>query len=563
MNKSAIYHKQKSNYGYPISYKKFCVRLRVAKEDNFDEVNVIMGPKYGYYRYHYTRPLEKLYEDELFSYYQAEVDIRDRRVAYIFELKIDGETYYYSEDGLTTTYDYNRAYFNFFQYSYISEDTFVPRIPWTKDAFFYQIFVDRFNMGNSSKNQDYINLKWGNRPKRDSFAGGDLKGITLMLPYLKKLGINAIYLTPIFEASTNHKYNTIDYYKIDPQFGDEGDFEELVNVSHSLGIKIVLDAVFNHVSDKNPYFLDVVEKGKESKYYDWFVIHGDKVDKKGPNYECFCICRDMPKLNTWNKEVQQYLLDIVKYYVERFHIDGYRLDVADEVCHDFWRMMRKELKSIDEDLIIIGENWHDAFEFLQGDQYDSIMNYAFTKNVQDYLCGREDATRISNRLNEVLVRNYDSVNYMMLNLLDSHDTHRLFTLLNKNKDLMEIAFAMLVTYIGIPCMYYGTEIPLEGDFDPSNRRCFELKKKDKNYFNKIKHLIKLRKLSLLKNGKIKIISDDEMLKIIRYSNKNDKQIELVINLTTDNKHIDAKEVLSSNNYEDGILKTNGYALHIK
>lgn len=192
-------------------------------------------------------------------------------------------------------------------------------------------------------------------------------------------------------------------------------------------MRIVLDAVFNHCSDELMQFQDVKEKGRASEYYDWFVIHGDKPDAEAKNYEMFASCEYMPKFNTSNPEVQEYLCNIGVYYISKYNIDGWRLDVSDEVSHDFWRKFRKAVKAVREDCIIIGENWHDASNYLKGDQYDSIMNYAFTKACLDYFAtGRLKAAGMADKLNDLLARNTDTVNGMLLNLLDSHDTHRFF-----------------------------------------------------------------------------------------------------------------------------------------
>ena len=221
----------------------------------------------------------------------------------------------------------------------------------------------------------------GDRPTPQSFAGGDLRGIIEKLDYIKGLGINAIYLTPIFQSVSNHKYDINDYRKIDPQFGTKEDLQELVAKAHAMGIRIVLDAVFNHCSMEMKEFQDVLVNGRQSPYYHWFLIDGDYPDPEQMNYECFASCNYMPKLNTANPETQEFLLDIAIYWIKEADIDGWRLDVADEVSHEFWRRFRKEVKNVKKDCVIIGENWHDAYPYLMGDQYDSIMNYSFTKLV--------------------------------------------------------------------------------------------------------------------------------------------------------------------------------------
>ena len=217
-------------------------------------------------------------------------------------------------------------------------------VDWMRSAVFYQIFVERFRQGNEKKDTSYINMKWDEKPTPKSFAGGDLAGIIEKMDYLKELGINALYLTPVFRSISNHKYDIIDYFTVDPQFGTKEELRQLVKLAHENGIRVVLDAVFNHCSMEMQQFQDVLEKGRESRFYDWFIIDGDFPEPEKMNYECFAACNYMPKLNTANEEVQDFLLEIAIYWIREADIDGWRLDVSDEVSHGFWRRFRKAVK---------------------------------------------------------------------------------------------------------------------------------------------------------------------------------------------------------------------------
>lgn len=472
MNFRAILHLQDSRYCYALDERTVRVMLRVSSEDKFDKVTLVYGRKYDYYLVQQSCMMEKSFSDKNYDYYMATLKLDDVRFVYIFQLEYDGETYYYSEDGLSRTYDYSLAYYNSFQLPYINRADILPVVPWFKNAVFYEIFTDRFFMGDGGKDKSYINLKWGDIPNPKSFSGGDLQGIVEKLDYLKNLGITAIYLTPIFKSISNHKYDISDYYEIDEHFGDKKIFKTLVEEAHSRGIKIVLDAVFNHCSEQLAQFQDVVKRGRNSPYFDWFIIHGDKVEKA--NYEYFGVCEYMPKLNTSNKEVRKFLIDIALYWIREFDIDGWRLDVSDEVSHSFWRHFREAVKEVKSDCIILGENWHDSYPYLRGDQFDGIMNYALTKACLDYFVnGVFDAVGFAQRLSELYVRNTEQVNAMMLNLLDSHDTHRFYTLAKKDKDKLICALALIYMHTGAPCVYYGTEVPLEGGYDPDCRRCMD------------------------------------------------------------------------------------------
>lgn len=279
---------------------------------------------------------------------------------------------------------------------------------------------------------------------------------------------------------SNHKYDIEDYFTVDGMFGDEEDIRKLVTSAHERGMRVVMDAVFNHVSARCRQFADVAEKGKNSPYFDWFIIHGDKIDREKVNYECFASCDYMPKWNTSNEAVQEYLIGVGLYWLQKYDIDGWRLDVSDEVSHAFWRKFRDAVKKIKPECAIIGENWHDANAYLKGDQYDSIMNYAFTKACLDFFVLKSaDAKAFAEKLNALLMRNTDTVNCMMLNLLDSHDTHRFLTEAGGDVKKLESALAVLYLFVGVPCIYYGTEIGMEGGYDPDCRRTMDWKRRER------------------------------------------------------------------------------------
>ena len=407
-----------------------------------------------------------------------------------------------------------------------------------RGAVFYEIFVERFCRGLEKKDNAYINLKWGEKPTPKSFAGGDIPGITKNLDYIQELGVNALYLTPIFQSDSNHKYDIYDYHVVDERFGTNTDLEKLIKEAHKRGIRVVLDAVFNHCSEQLSQFQDVVKRGKKSPYFDWFIIRGKKPEKEPLNYEVFAFCDYMPKFNTSNPEVQEFLLNIAVSWVRKYDIDGWRLDVSDEVSHDFWRLFRKRVKEVKPECVIIGENWHDANPFLQGDQYDSIMNYSFTKACLDYFArGSLDAEAMAEKLNANLMRNMEQVNVMMLNLLDSHDTHRFFTEVGCDKKKLLAALALEIVFIGTPCIYYGTEICMEGGYDPDSRRCFDWDQEhwDQEVLNKIKVLITLKKEETLQYGNIRIWGENELLYVQRKWKRS--SITLCVNETDSAKEL--------------------------
>lgn len=259
---------------------------------------------------------------------------------------------------------------------------------------------------------------------------GDIQGIIEKLPYLAELGVNTIYLTPIFKSPSNHKYDISDYYKIDPSFGDIGLLKLLKWTAKQQGMRLILDAVFNHSGDQFFAFRDVLKRGDASPYKDWYHVHSFPIVQKPiPNYETFSHAEStMPKLNTSNPELVDYLLKVARYWIEEVGIDGWRLDVANEVDQQFWRRLRTEVKGISSDLALIGEIMHQAGPWLRGDQFDSVMNYLFREAVLDFFARQTvGATCFLEEIVQIQMNYTDQANSAMLQLLGSHDTERFLT----------------------------------------------------------------------------------------------------------------------------------------
>jgi glycosidase len=552
MNIQALCHIPKSNYAYAYKTDELHIRLRTAKKD-MSRVNIVFGYKFNWNNSLVKHAMRKLYEDEYFDYYQYELHSKDYRIGYYFELTSGEEIKYFTEAGIVMEFDHDLAHCYYFQYPYINAID-VHKIPaWTKETVFYQIFVERFFNGDV-KNSPPNLCAWEEEPKSKSFFGGDLRGIIEKLDHLSELGINGIYLTPIFASPSNHKYDITDYFEVDSYFGSKETLKELVDKAHERGIRIVLDAVFNHCSDKFPPFLDVIEKGKDSRYLDWFHLHEDTISTNPLNYETFGYISSMPKLNTTNPELKQYLLDCVQYWTQEFGIDGWRLDVSDEIDHHFWREFRAVLKEVNTETIIIGENWHNALPWLMGDQFDSVMNYPVTKLCLDFFAKRQmDAISFEQQLGGYLMRYPDQVNEVMLNLLDSHDTERFLYSCEGQKERLKAAAAFLFAYKGMPCTYYGTEIGMTGEYDPGCRRGFDWSQEnwDMELLQSYKKLIRVRKeepaihygdISFSSTSKLFVMKrtywDDRIIILI---NNSDEEQEYIF----DENHISsAREILS-------------------
>jgi cyclomaltodextrinase len=352
---------------------------------------------------------------------------------------------------------------------------------WVKDAIFYQIFPDRF--AKSERVRKPANLQpWEAPPTAHGFKGGDLLGVLERLDYLSELGIDAIYLNPIFQSASNHRYHTHDYYRVDPLLGGDAAFRQLLAEAHQRGIKIVLDGVFNHASRGFFQFNHILECGAESPYLHWFTVKDFPLHayEGRPNYECWVNLPALPKFNTRNPQVRDFLFDVARYWLEQ-GIDGWRLDVPFEIDDDtFWREFRQVVKEANPQAYIVGEVIHEAQRWLQGDQFDAVMNYQFTQAVLGYCGGKHidremerhlmglprtpvlDAPAFARRV-EALLRLYPSeIVAAQMNLLDSHDMPRFISLVGGDQAALRLAVLFQMTYPGAPCIYYGDEIGLSG-----------------------------------------------------------------------------------------------------
>ena len=564
MDKLAVEHLNDSNYCFPLDEHHLKIRLRTKKGDDIKSVTCLWNVLQHMYLTQIKAPMEIAYVDEYYAYYECVLYSKDPRFSYVFYIKTnDGTALYFSELGFTKEYDFSWFYLTSFRLPYINPIDVVFDNKMFSGDVFYQIFPERFNIGDFSKDKNYINRPWdtsnlkgsnGNRVQ-DSFIGGDLKGIELKLDYLKDLGVNTIYLTPIFKSQSNHKYDVDDYFKVDEMFGKDEDLLDLVKEIHKHGQKIVLDIVFNHSAFNNNLFQDVVKNGKKSKYYDFYIVNGDKPDFKKKNYATFGDVPNMPKLNSNSFDEHDYFVEVGKYFINKFNIDGYRLDVANEASHTFWQRFKYELRKIKPDIILIGECWNNAISYLSRNEFDSVMNYPFLYTCKDFYINHFlDAEHFSYRLNSLLMRYKDGNNRMMLNLLDSHDTERFYNLCKPNKDLCLLAFLTLISYIGWPMIYYGDEIFMEGGTDPFNRKGMEWNSKEFGSKENIlfKKIVHLRNNELFKTGDIKIYNENSLFVIERY--KKEEKVKIVINNSEKSvKYAVNGMVILSNNYDNGVL----------
>ncbi|KAA8921920.1 glycoside hydrolase family 13 protein [Thermoplasma sp.] len=338
----------------------------------------------------------------------------------------------------------------------------------------YHIFPDRFfRSGPDSPDLQ----RWGERPKRDSFFGGNLEGIRQKLSYIRDLHVDHIYLNPIFKSKSNHRYDVDDYYSIDEMLGTDQDLKNLVSDAHDHGMKVILDMVFNHTSTDFPFFRDVLKNGRNSPYYHWYIFHRDEFivfrgrGKRGsyPPYETFMGYGGMPKLDHRNPEVRRYCMDVLKYYIEKFNIDGFRYDVAHSIYGKFFEEVMAE---IGKNKLHIGEAWCLPTYLVNATDWQSYTNYFLGSAILDMVKGTITAGEFYDRIQRMIMVNGIEKQQNMMNVLDSHDTPRILRMLHGDRKKVKLAYSILYIIDGIATVYYGDEAGLDGGRDPDDRRCF-------------------------------------------------------------------------------------------
>ncbi|MFN2291369.1 MAG: glycoside hydrolase family 13 protein [Anaerolineae bacterium] len=373
-----------------------------------------------------------------------------------------------------------------------------PETPnWVRDAIFYQIFPDRF--ARSEQVPKPSNLEpWDSAPTVHGFKGGDLLGVAEHLDYLQDLGVTAIYFNPVFQSAANHRYHTYDYYQVDPILGGNGALRSLLDQAHQRDMRVILDGVFNHASRGFFQFHHIVENGPASPYVDWFIIKRFPLrpyyaPKGQHGYESWWDLPALPKLNVDTKAVREFLWDVACHWIE-FGIDGWRLDVPGEIDDDeFWQEFRQRVKAINPEAYIVGEIWSDAQRWLQGDQFDAVMNYLLTRACLGFFVGdnllqaeiartgyhqvnTRKAEEFADEVKDLLNLYPQAVIEVQYNLLGSHDTPRFKTLARGDDSAYRLATLFQMTYPGAPSIYYGDEIGLEGQHDPGCRGSFPWEK---------------------------------------------------------------------------------------
>ena len=449
-----------------------------------------------------------------------------------------GETAYYGPNGLMPERDkcgcFERLQVN---------ETDVLQVPeWSRGCIYYQIFPERFSRrGDRAQFDD-----WHAMPTRENYLGGNLAGILDRLPYLSELGIECIYLNPVFLGDFNHKYATTDYFRVDPLFGTEADLAALVDVAHGRHIRVILDGVFNHTGIHFMPFQDLMEKGAGSRYRNWFYPKAYPVRVDPACYECVGDYPYMPRLNGANPEVREYIEKVLLYWLEKVHIDGWRFDVADELDRHAVTGWREAVKQRFPEALLLAETWGDASGLLGPDGFDSAMNYLFRDAAADFFaCGTLSAMEMAVRLNRLLMRYPPEITLGMYNLLGSHDTARFLTEAGGVQWKLRLAMAFQMCFPGAPAIYYGDEVGMTGGNDPLCRAGMNWDSPDTELYEWQRQWIETRKAHpALRRGDCRVSAEDRETLVLRRMSAEDRLL-VIFNIGAVPKKLDFAETAGS------------------
>ena len=578
-------------------------RVRVHSQKNISKLWILLEDEE-------FRPIElkKFAETDRFIFWGTQVEFRSPVAKFSFAASTDDKlNLYFGTSGIANFISPSEKWI------YDSKSFMRHTIPdWVYGGVMYQIFPERFSNGDSSINPENI-VDWNSTPTRLGFHGGDLIGVLNNLDHIESLGVNILYLNPIFLSSSTHKYDAWDHFKVDPTLGGDDALKDLINECHNRDMKVVLDCSLNHVHPRHFAFQDLIQNGENSKYKDWFTVFDypvrfihrphlyantykvgwdgnqeeykqylDKTfedtkvpieikDDDGPivepSFKAWWGVPDMPKINFESKEARQWALDVTKYWIENFNIDGWRMDVAKELDFSFWKEFRDIAHGANKDTLLISEIFGDTSQWLQGDRFDGTMNYSFRESMTDYFATK----RITNKeFADSLANLYSMYSFEALsscqNLLSSHDVKRFLNRCGNEKDGMLGAIFLQATFPGIAGIYYGDEIGLGGADDPFNREPFpwdDEKSWNLEILNYLKNLMKIKRESpIFKYGRFellnehndfvafrRILKDESMLCIINREKSND-DLQIISNAHS----INLKFGECTANLDDGKIK---------
>ncbi|NIZ47108.1 alpha amylase N-terminal ig-like domain-containing protein [Entomospira nematocerorum] len=578
MNLPAISHRTSDNYCYAVNEDQLIINLKTG----YDVVSVelvyadpfeggIMGGKWHWQGQRLAIPFKKELEQHI--WWTTTITPEFKRCKYYFHLKFhDGQEICYLEDGFLAPHhlEDQATMKQMFTFPWLNPIDVIKTPSWVHETVWYQIFPDRF--ANGSKEHKPHVKSWQEGPvTNEEIYGGDLIGIIHKLDYLKNLGITGLYLNPIFLAQSTHKYDTTDYYTVDPMFGTNQDLKDLVRQAHQKGFKVMFDGVFNHSGTDFFAWQDILQHGRASPYFDWYMIQNFPFLEQGHrtrngDYYAFAFVDTMPKLNTNNPEVIAYFMDVVTFWVNEFDIDALRLDVANEISHYFNKELHRTLKSLKPEFYILGEIWHDSINWLQSHEFDSVMNYPLTSAISNFwLDTTKNKYQLGHQVNRCYTMYMQQTNNALFNLLDSHDTQRLINRSKGNLDIFYQQIFLLFSMPGSPCIYYGTEVALGGEHDPDCRRCMPWQSLEKGLYEDISQtiqaIIALRHMNAcmqsqhfhFENHFYQLPRLVELLKIDDHGRK----IRIILNATDQDVYIEVYETLFCHKYFNHTLASGG------
>lgn len=579
MNRSAVLHIHMSQYAFAAAEDTFVIRLRAAKGD-LDKCTLFYGDRACTVSpVQFTEiNMEKRYQDELFDFYETVLSSCPARICYYFQLvKGEEKTYYYADafhedlpdivmpDGFVVE---GRS--EYYQYPYILRSE-VQRPPqWFRESVVYNIFPDSFADGAGS-----LSCKAGEAGEPDgggsrSRLGGTIRGILENIDYICGLGFNCLYLNPVFRAGEYHKYDILDYFHVDPCMGTDEDFRLLVDSVHARGMHIIIDGVFNHCSWYFPQFADVVEKGKDSLYKDWFYdlefpVRRPDTEEEKPGYACFAYERKMPKLNTANIHVQDYFARVGRYWVEEYQVDGWRLDVANEVDKNFWRKFRAAVHAANPEAVLIGEVWENAEVWLRGDMFDSVMNYDFRKHCRDFFALRKtNAESFAWGMTDMFLRYPEQVSRAQLNLLDSHDVPRFYSLCGEDYERWQAAFLYLCMAPGVPSVFYGDECRVGGIRENEYRRAMPWGQEHTETQRFVRAAVNIRKKWIAPSDGWHVIAADAAENLLVFERAGKNRVRIMIHqgegAADVTSYLTGGEILLRERMEGNCLGKNGLAV---
>lgn len=578
INRCAILHIPTSQYAFALNGDTVTIRLRTAKGDITrcflfwgDRACPISPVQFT------EEKMEVKWQDADFDFFEVTLTGIPKRLCYYFLLEKGSERiFYYGDEFHRELPDYvlddgfvveGRS--EYYQFPYILRSELLQIPEWFQQAVVYNIFPDSFadekeHIAGKEKN---ITDEAGKHHRAE--CGGTIRGICENLDYIQELGFNCLYLNPIFGAGEYHKYDIMDYFHVDPCLGSDEDFLELTQAVHERGMHIIIDGVFNHCSWESPFFEDVMEKGENSEYRDWFYELSfpvmRPVEGEPPTYACFAYEPKMPKLNTANPAVQEYFGRVGRYWIERFHVDGWRLDVANEVDKNFWRYFRKQVKQADPQAILVGEVWENAECWLRGDMLDSTMNYDFRKHCREFFAfGKISADEFADRMTDMQLRYPAQVMRGQLNLLDSHDVGRFLSLCDGQPEKWKLAFLYLCMAPGVPSVFYGDERELEGMKEPEYRQPMAWEKDTRQTESFVKEILRIRKDWIAPQDDWQVIRLQEPSRMFAFERVGRHRVRIVLNAGEECVNIEmlqkSGQVLAQCGWQGNYLAGYGYLI---